>query len=98
MGGISGEFSSSVERVLSDQDLLRQNVDNIIRAFIEHERQHIAMEERVAFPAVLNALRPEDWADVARKWPAALTPSTSRVLLEKFNRLHRNKDGGGGAG
>ena len=50
----------AVEAVLNDQDLLRQTVDDIIRDFINHERQHMAMEERVVFPAVLNALRPED--------------------------------------
>jgi hypothetical protein len=37
--------------VLSDQDLVRENVANIIRDFIDHERQHMAMEERVVFPA-----------------------------------------------
>jgi hypothetical protein len=37
-------------------------------------------------------------SDVALKMAGRSTPSTSRVLLEKFNRLHRNKDGGGGAG
>jgi hemerythrin-like domain-containing protein len=55
----------AVERVLGDQDLLRENVTNIIRDFINHERQHMATEERVVFPAALNALRPEDWADIA---------------------------------
>jgi hemerythrin-like domain-containing protein len=59
--------AQAVERVLSDHDLLRQNVDNIIRDFIDHERQHMAMEERVVFPAALKVLRPEDWADVALK-------------------------------
>ena len=57
----------AVERVLSDQDLPRQTVNDIIRDFIKRERQHMAMEERVVFPTALNALRPEDWADIAVK-------------------------------
>jgi hypothetical protein len=44
---------------------LRQTIDDIIRDFISNERQHMAMEERIVFPAVLNALRSEDWADIA---------------------------------
>jgi hypothetical protein len=32
---------------------LRQTIDDIIRDFISHERQH------------MNALRSEDWADIA---------------------------------
>ena len=59
--------AQAIERVLSDQDLVRQNVDNIIRDFINHERRHMAMEERLVFRAALNALLPEDWADIALK-------------------------------
>jgi hypothetical protein len=33
--------AQAVERVLADQDLLRETVDEIIRDFIEHERQHM---------------------------------------------------------
>jgi hypothetical protein len=38
---------------------VKKDVDNIIRDFIDQERQHMAMEERVVFPAALNALRPK---------------------------------------
>jgi hemerythrin-like domain-containing protein len=55
------QVALAVERVLSDKDLLRQTVDDIIRDFISHERQHMAMEERIVFPAALEALQPEDW-------------------------------------
>ena len=82
--------AQAVERVLSDQDLLRQNVDNIIRDFIDHERQHMAMEERVVFPTVLNALQPQDWADVALKMADRSDPFHQPGFEEKFNRLHRN--------
>jgi hemerythrin-like domain-containing protein len=82
--------AQAVERVLSDQDLLRQNVDNIIRDFINHERQHMAMEERIVFPAALNALRPQDWADIALKLADRYDPFYQPGFEEKFNRLRRN--------
>jgi hemerythrin-like domain-containing protein len=82
--------AEAVERVLSDQDLLRQNVNNIIRDFIDHERQHMAMEERIVFPAALKALRPEDWADIALKIADRYDPFYQPGFEEKFNRLHRN--------
>jgi hemerythrin-like domain-containing protein len=69
---------------------LRQNVDNIIRDFINHERQHMAMEERVVFPAALNALRPEDWADIALKLADRYDPFYQPGFEEKFNKLRRN--------
>src|SRR6516164_11173553 len=59
--------AQAVERVLADQDLLRETVDEIIRDFIEHERQHMKMEEQIFFPTALKALRSKDWADIALK-------------------------------
>jgi len=82
--------AQAVERVLSDQDLVRENVANIIRDFINHERQHMAMEERVVFPAALNALRPKDWADIALKLADRYDPFYQPGFEEKFNRLQRN--------
>jgi hemerythrin-like domain-containing protein len=92
----------AVERLLSDQDLVRENVANIIRDFINHERQHMAMEERVVFPAALKALRPKDWADIALKLADRYDPFYQRGFEEKFNRLRRNilkmgRGSGGGA-
>jgi hypothetical protein len=40
----------------------------------------MAMEERVVFPAVLNALQPQDWADVALKMADRSDPFYRRVL------------------
>jgi hemerythrin-like domain-containing protein len=82
--------AQAVERVLSDQDLLRQTVAEIIRDFISHERQHMAMEERVVFTAALNALQPEDWADIALKMADHDDPFYRPDFEQKFNRLRRN--------
>jgi len=84
------QVAQAVERVLNDQDLLRQNVANIIRDFIDHERQHMAMEERIVFPAALKALRAEDWADIALKMADRYDPFYQPDFEQKFNRLHRN--------
>jgi hemerythrin-like domain-containing protein len=82
--------AQAVERVLSDQDLVRENVANIVRDFINHERQHMAMEERVVFPAALNALRPKDWADIALKLADRYDPFYQPGFDERFNRVRRN--------
>src|SRR5262245_45155331 len=84
------QVAQAVERVLSDQDLVRENVVNIIRDFISHERQHMAMEERVVFPAMLNALRPKDWADIALKLADRDDPFYQPGFEQKFNRVRRN--------
>src|SRR5271169_4565342 len=82
--------AEAVESVLNDQNLLRQTVDDVIRNFIDHERQHIAMEERVVFPAVVNALRPEDWAEIALKLADRYGSLSGPDFEEKFSTLRRN--------
>jgi hemerythrin-like domain-containing protein len=82
--------AEAIERVLSDQELLRKTVDDIIRDFIAHERQHMAMEERVVFPAVLDTLRPEDWADIALKLADRYGPPSEPDFEEKFSTQRRN--------
>jgi len=82
--------AQAVERVLSDQDLLRQTVHDIIADFVKQERQHMDMEERVVFPVALNALRPEDWADIVLRWADRYDPFYQPGFEQKFNTLRRN--------
>jgi hemerythrin-like domain-containing protein len=76
----------AVESVLSEQEVLRQTVDDIVRDFIEKERRHMEMEERVLFPAAASALRPEDWAEIDAK--VGDDPLLDRAN-EKFNSLRQ---------
>ena len=78
-----------VEAVLSDQDLMRTTASDVIRDFIEHERRHMAMEERVVFPAALKTLRASDWAEIALRLADREDPLSQPVLEEKFNMLRR---------
>ena len=82
--------AQAVERVLGDQDLLRQTVDDIIRDFINHERQHMATEERIVFSAALTALRSQDWADIALKLADRYDPFYQLGFEDKFKMLRRN--------
>jgi hemerythrin-like domain-containing protein len=78
--------AKAIDGVLADREVLRQNVDNIVRDFIEHERHHIMMEDRDFFPAALKALEPQDWTEIA----SALTghdPLFSDVAEERFDTV-----------
>jgi len=81
--------AQAIERVLNDQDLVRQGVNAIIRDFLGHERKHMEMEERIFFPAALNALRPKDWADIALKLADRRDPLNEPGLEQKFGMLRR---------
>jgi hemerythrin-like domain-containing protein len=81
--------SRAIDQVLSDQDLLRRSVNEVIRDFIDRERQHMEKEELIFFPAALNALRPKDWADIALKLADRRDPLYEPSLEQKFSILRR---------
>jgi len=58
----------TIRSILTDHDVLRQTFHDTIHDFIELERKHMEMEERVLFSAAVNALRPEDWAGIDARW------------------------------
>jgi len=77
----------AIENVLADRELLRQDVDAIVRDFIEHERRHILMEDRDFFPAALKALTPRDWAEIASALTNPEDPLFSDAAEETFGAL-----------
>jgi hemerythrin-like domain-containing protein len=82
--------AQAIESVLNDQELLRQNVDRIIRDFIDNERKHIALEDEVVFPAILDTLSPADWADIALTLADRYGPPSEADFEEQFSTLRRN--------
>jgi hemerythrin-like domain-containing protein len=79
--------AKAIDGVLADREVLRQNVDNIVRDFIEHERHHIMMEDRDFFPAALKALEPQDWTEIASALTGHKDPLFSDVAEERFDTV-----------
>src|ERR1700752_557918 len=79
--------AEAVDGVLADREILRQNVDNIVRDFIESERRHIMMEDRDFFPAALKALKPQDWTEIASILTSREDPLFSEVAEKRFHAL-----------
>jgi hemerythrin-like domain-containing protein len=79
--------AQAVDSVLADREILRQNVDTIVRDFIEYERRHIMMEDRDFFPAALKALKPQDWTEIASALTSHEDPLFSEAAEETFDAL-----------
>jgi hemerythrin-like domain-containing protein len=77
----------AIDSVLADREVLRQNVDNVVRDFIDHERRHIVMEDRDFFPAALKALEPQDWTEIASAMTSYEDPLFSEAAEETFDAL-----------
>jgi hemerythrin-like domain-containing protein len=84
------QVAQAVAGVLADRELLRQDVNDIIRDFIEQERRHIAMEERDFFPAAIKALQPRDWAEIASRLTDRKDPLFSEIVEERFELVRRH--------
>ena len=82
--------AQAIDNVLNDQELLRESVDRIVRDFIDNERKHIALEDEVIFPAILDTLQPADWADIALKLGDRYGPPSEADFEEQFSTLRRN--------
>jgi hemerythrin-like domain-containing protein len=76
-----------IESVLADAEMVRQDVDTIVRDFIAHERHHMVMEDRDFFPAALSALKPEDWKEIASAVTGRKDPLFSEVTEAQFEAL-----------
>ena len=79
-----------IDNVLNDQDLLRESVDDIVRDFIDSERKHIALEDEIVFPAILETLKPRDWADIALIMADKYGPPSKADFEEQFSTVRRN--------
>ena len=82
--------AQAIENVLDDQEVLREDVDRIVRDFIDNERKHIALEDEVVFPAIVDTLQPADWADVALTLADRYGPPSTADFEEQFNTIRRN--------
>ena len=82
--------AQAIDSVLNDQELLRENVDRIIRDFIDNERKHIALEDEVIFPAIIGTLEPGDWSDIALQIADRYGPPSEADFEEQFSTLRRN--------
>ena len=79
-----------IDNVINDQDLLRESVDQIVRDFIDSERKHIALEDKIILPAMLDTLTAEDWADIALILAEWYGPPSKADFEEQFSTLRRN--------
>jgi hemerythrin-like domain-containing protein len=79
--------AQAVDGVLADRKILRQDVDSIVRDFIESERRHFMMEDRDFFPAALKALEHQDWTEIASASTSHEDPLFSEAAEETFDEL-----------
>jgi hemerythrin-like domain-containing protein len=82
--------AKTVNGILIEQEVLREKVATIVRDFIDSERLHISMEERVFFPSAISALQLEDWAEIEAKVSNQEAPLFDKDSEANFNSLRQH--------
>jgi hemerythrin-like domain-containing protein len=82
-------FAKAVEDILAGREFLRQSFHKVAYDFIEHQRQHMIMEERELFPAAVKGLRPEDWAEIDARLDDRKDPLINGLTEKRFHALQR---------
>jgi hemerythrin-like domain-containing protein len=80
-------FAQLVGDVLADQELPRETFHAAVQEFIEHQRQHMAKEEQLLFPAALEVLTPDDWARIDARIDNRDDPMFDGSVQSKFQNL-----------
>jgi hemerythrin-like domain-containing protein len=78
-----------IENVRTGRDMSRQTVAAAVRDFIDHQRRHIELEERVFFPAASNALQSSDWAQIDAHMGDTRDPLFNAASERKFQALRQ---------
>lgn len=81
-------FAQVVEDVLTDQELPRQMFHDAAMDFVEHQRRHMAKEEKLLFPAAIETLTKEDWARIDAQVESARDPIFDGEIASRYRNLY----------
>jgi len=79
--------AQAVRHILLDQEISRQAFAIVMRDFIGQERSHMRLEERVLFPAAVNALSGDDWSAIDSQWADRKDTLFNVAIEEKCQSL-----------
>jgi hemerythrin-like domain-containing protein len=82
-------LAEAVDSVLAGREFLRETFHNVVQDFIDHQRRHMDKEEHMLFPAAVQRLRPEDWAEIDVRLSDRKDPLFNGVIETKFQALQR---------
>ena len=81
-------FSQMVGDILADQEIPRASFHIAAEDFIDHQRRHMIKEESMLFPAALDVLTAEDWAQIDARIDERKDPMFDGAVQERFRTLH----------
>lgn len=89
---LTRRFAAAVDQVLKNLEVPRENFSDVARSFIDTYRTHMAMEDKLFFPAALQALNGPAWAAIEAQAEERRDPLHRRQVEERFRTLRREID------
>ncbi|BCU05352.1 cation-binding protein [Allochromatium tepidum] len=86
---LTKDFRQSLLGILSEEVLLREDVEAAGRALVGNQRGHLIQEEREALPLALEHLTEADWAEIEAVAPAIEDPVFGAPDPQRFKALYR---------
>ena len=82
-------FAQAINDILAGREYPRRSFHNVVRDFIDHQRQHMHKEEQLLSPAAIKGLRAEDWVEIDARLNNKKDPLFDRVAEKKFDALRQ---------
>jgi hemerythrin-like domain-containing protein len=87
---LNRRFRRSLEGVVHEEVLLRDEVENQGRELVDTLRRHMELEDSDAFPFVLERLSPDDWEELAETAPDLNDPVFGTPDPARFRSLYQH--------
>ena len=82
-------FAQAINDILAGREYPRRSFHNVVRDFIDHQRQHMHKEEQLLYPAAIKGLRAEDWVEIDARLNNKKDPLFDRVAEKEFDALRQ---------
>jgi len=89
LSAVSKRFSKSLEGIINEEVLLREDVEANGRELVATMRAHLQLEDSEAFPIALQYLDDDDWAAIKAEAPVAEDPLFGTPDPVRFRALYR---------
>ncbi len=87
---LTRRLADAVESVLREAEVSREGMHELAREFLDFYRRHIAMEEGRFFPAALEVLSEQDWAEIEAQLGEREDPLFGGQPDQRFERLRQD--------
>jgi hemerythrin-like domain-containing protein len=86
---VLARFSRAVVHLLLDPETSQGQFLSAALAFLDHERRHLAWEDRCFYTLAVQSLTAEDWADIDAALARFTVPVFERDTQARFGRIDR---------